>query len=235
MVERCRVTHNVWLQMAAELGIFGFIAFVYLVYRAFQACLKTSRLLGPVDGGLACRHASGNVTAIGDRTRPAVRGDTDTTFTPDERVIPETSTRAAMFAAMVGWFVCACSPRSPSTGRSITSRPGGGRSRSGDGPSQASRRSRSARSPARRASPHRGRSPVSIMADTRRILVDARTPVNYSMFAPVHRAMSADRRVRFSFMSSDEPSEAGRIFKDAGADAQSSAPRGPRSPASMPT
>jgi CDP-glycerol glycerophosphotransferase (TagB/SpsB family) len=54
------------------------------------------------------------------------------------------------------------------------------------------------------------------MSNVRRILVDARTPVHYTMFAPVHRAMAADPRVRFSFIASDEPREASRIFRDAG-------------------
>jgi hypothetical protein len=57
------------------------------------------------------------------------------------------------------------------------------------------------------------------MSGIRRILVDARTPVHYTMFAPVHRAMSADARVRFSFISSDEPGQAEGIFRDAGPDA----------------
>jgi hypothetical protein len=51
----------------------------------------------------------------------------------------------------------------------------------------------------------------------RRILVDARTPVHYAMFAPVHRAMEADDRVRFSFIASDDPGQAESIFRDAGA------------------
>jgi hypothetical protein len=51
---------------------------------------------------------------------------------------------------------------------------------------------------------------------TRRILFDARTPVHYTMFAPVHAAMAADERVRFYFVASEEPARAGRIFHDAG-------------------
>jgi len=54
----------------------------------------------------------------------------------------------------------------------------------------------------------------------RRILFDARTPVHYTMFAPVHRAMAADPRVRFCFIASTEPREAARIFRDAGAGAE---------------
>jgi CDP-glycerol glycerophosphotransferase (TagB/SpsB family) len=51
---------------------------------------------------------------------------------------------------------------------------------------------------------------------TRRILVDARTPVHYSMFAPVHTAMEDDERVRFYFCASEEPSKSAAIFHDAG-------------------
>jgi hypothetical protein len=54
----------------------------------------------------------------------------------------------------------------------------------------------------------------------RRILVDARTPVHYSMFAPVHAAMEADERVRFYFCASEEPSKSASIFRDAGPDAR---------------
>jgi len=50
----------------------------------------------------------------------------------------------------------------------------------------------------------------------RRILIDARTPVHYTMFAPVHAAMEDDDRVRFYFVASEEPSRADRIFRDAG-------------------
>src|SRR5438270_7781307 len=53
----------------------------------------------------------------------------------------------------------------------------------------------------------------------KRILVDARTPVHYSMFAPVHAAMIDDDRVRFSFVASEEPARARAIFNDAGRDA----------------
>src|SRR5262249_33076900 len=38
-------------------------------------------------------------------------------------------------------------------------------------------------------------------------------------FAPVHRAMAVDPRVRFSFIASNEPRQATRIFRDAGPDA----------------
>jgi CDP-glycerol glycerophosphotransferase (TagB/SpsB family) len=54
----------------------------------------------------------------------------------------------------------------------------------------------------------------------RRILVDARTPVHYTMFAPVHTAMQEDERVRFYFCASEEPSRAASIFHEAGQNAR---------------
>ena len=55
---------------------------------------------------------------------------------------------------------------------------------------------------------------------SRRILFDARTPVHYAMFAPVHAAMASDVRVQFSFVASEEPRRAAAIYRDAGSDAQ---------------
>jgi hypothetical protein len=60
---------------------------------------------------------------------------------------------------------------------------------------------------------------------SRRILVDARTPVHYTMLAPVHRAMAVDPRVQFSFVASDEPHRAHTIFRDAGPGARVIHPR----------
>ncbi|HET7617676.1 MAG TPA: CDP-glycerol glycerophosphotransferase family protein [Vicinamibacterales bacterium] len=49
----------------------------------------------------------------------------------------------------------------------------------------------------------------------RRILVDARTPVNFTMIAPVYRAMSRDDRVLFYFTASEEPSRLRAIYREA--------------------
>ncbi len=54
------------------------------------------------------------------------------------------------------------------------------------------------------------------MTDARRILVDARTPVNYAMFAPVHQALTRDARVDVSFVASEDPGKAAAIFAAAG-------------------
>ena len=49
----------------------------------------------------------------------------------------------------------------------------------------------------------------------RRILVDARTPVNYTMAAPIVRAMSADTRVEFFFTATEEPGRMAEIYHEA--------------------
>jgi CDP-glycerol glycerophosphotransferase (TagB/SpsB family) len=52
-------------------------------------------------------------------------------------------------------------------------------------------------------------------SDHRRILVDARTPVNYTIVAPIHRAMAADPRVSFYFTASEEPNRLRDIYREA--------------------
>ena len=49
----------------------------------------------------------------------------------------------------------------------------------------------------------------------RRILVDARTPVNFTMVAPVYRAMQADPRVEYYFTASEEPARISEIYHEA--------------------
>ena len=49
----------------------------------------------------------------------------------------------------------------------------------------------------------------------RQILVDARTPVNFTMVAPVVRAMQSDPRVTFMFTSSEEPRRLASIYHEA--------------------
>jgi len=58
---------------------------------------------------------------------------------------------------------------------------------------------------------------LSRRRDRRRILVDARTPVNYTMFAPVHRALERDPRVEVYFIASEEPARAREIYREAAA------------------
>ena len=56
---------------------------------------------------------------------------------------------------------------------------------------------------------------LSRRSDRRRILVDARTPVNFTMVAPVYRAMQADPRVEFYFTASEEPARITAIYHEA--------------------
>jgi len=49
----------------------------------------------------------------------------------------------------------------------------------------------------------------------RKILVDARTAVNFTMVAPVYREMSADSRVSFYFTASEEPDRMREIYREA--------------------
>jgi O-antigen ligase len=84
-IERWRVTHDVWLQVGAELGIFGLAAFTYLVIRAFSACFAVNRLL---------------------RQPRRKRAVTVLTLSDSERTMLSVNA-TGMLAAMVGWTVCA--------------------------------------------------------------------------------------------------------------------------------
>jgi len=92
--EKWRVTHNVMLQIAAEVGVFGLIAFAFLIARGFSAAWWTRR-------ALAWTH----------RRRPRRRAKTASDEPEDgleahERTFLETHA-SAMVACMTGWFVCA--------------------------------------------------------------------------------------------------------------------------------
>ena len=92
------------------------------------------------------------------------------------------------------------------------------RPRDADQPPRGGEGSRSGRADRHGAGEPADPGPRMSLRRRRRILVDARTPVHYAMFAPVHRAMEDDDRVRFSFIASDEPAQAASIFRDAGAE-----------------
>jgi hypothetical protein len=53
----------------------------------------------------------------------------------------------------------------------------------------------------------------------RRVLIDGRTAVNYTMVAPIHRALLGDERVEFYFIASEQPARAAAIYRAAGPDA----------------
>jgi hypothetical protein len=56
---------------------------------------------------------------------------------------------------------------------------------------------------------------ISRRSGRRRILVDSRTPVNFTMVAPVVRAMARDPRIEFWFTASEEPDRMAEIYGEA--------------------
>src|SRR5262245_44816405 len=52
--------------------------------------------------------------------------------------------------------------------------------------------------------------------DKRRVLIDARTPMNYAMIEAVRNAMRVDPRVFFYFTSSESPMRAAQTFLEFG-------------------
>ncbi|HZT75623.1 MAG TPA: O-antigen ligase family protein [Vicinamibacterales bacterium] len=79
--EKWRVTHDVWLQVASELGILGLFTFGFLVIRSYGAALMSLRLLR------------------GRRRAPPPP------LAPADRVILDQNAKG-MLAAVVGWTVC---------------------------------------------------------------------------------------------------------------------------------
>jgi len=90
--KRWRVTHNAYLQLGAEMGVFAVVIFVFLLGRGFAAALTTRKALA------WWYSARGR-----KRARPAQREDG---LTADERVFLETHA-SAMVACLGAWFVCA--------------------------------------------------------------------------------------------------------------------------------
>lgn len=58
----------------------------------------------------------------------------------------------------------------------------------------------------------------------RSVLVDSRTAMNYSIVAPIHRAMRSDPRITFFFTSSENPSRSAEIYREAGPAARTISP-----------
>jgi putative inorganic carbon (HCO3(-)) transporter len=86
-VERWRQAHNSLIQVAADLGIFGLIAFSYLIYRGIRTAFWMRRALGPQPARRTPSQAS-QVVTTGDRE-----------FLHDHAV--------AMGAALIGWLAAA--------------------------------------------------------------------------------------------------------------------------------
>jgi len=101
--------HNVWLQVAAELGIFGFAAFAFLVFRGFYSVFRSRRLLR------RARPTPRRRTAATDQPRAGERpiADAERIPVPAPPGLPQEAWArldahsAAMAASLAGWFVCA--------------------------------------------------------------------------------------------------------------------------------
>ena len=89
--EAWRESHNIVLQVAAELGIFGLFVFVFLLSRALYAPIQTRRLLQRF---APSRGAHGGWSSPSSRLSPA-----------EHEMLAMHA--AAMTAALAGWFVCA--------------------------------------------------------------------------------------------------------------------------------
>ena len=89
-------THNIWLQVASELGIFGLAVFTFLMARAFGAVWQTRRLLARVRAAAAAARRPSTSTRS---TPPA-----PVVSTEDAALLDAHS--AAMAASLVGFFVC---------------------------------------------------------------------------------------------------------------------------------
>lgn len=86
--ERWREAHNVLIQVAADLGVFGLAAFVFLIGRGLWVAFRARRLLGsPRDGGLPPERLGGT---LGEYDRQTLYVQS-----------------VAMTAGLVGWLVCA--------------------------------------------------------------------------------------------------------------------------------
>ena len=87
-------SHNVVLQVAAELGLVGLAVFFFLVGRAFQGVLQTRRLLRQARRAAAARRQGRAVQANAPQ------------ITAEEAEMLDAHS-AAMLASLCGWFVCA--------------------------------------------------------------------------------------------------------------------------------
>jgi O-antigen ligase len=87
-------SHNVVLQVAAELGIVGLSVFFFIVVRAFQSVFQTRRLVRRARRAASARRAG----------RPADPAAPD--ITSDEADLLDAHS-AAMLASLCGWIVCA--------------------------------------------------------------------------------------------------------------------------------
>lgn len=94
-VEAWHETHNIWLQVASELGIFGLAVFTFLMGRAFYGVWQTRRLLARV------RAAAAAAKRPSPRRKPIVAPE----ISQDDAQFLDAHS-AAMAASLAGFFVC---------------------------------------------------------------------------------------------------------------------------------
>ena len=99
-VEKWRVTHNVWLQVAAELGVFGLMIFGFMVTRAYTANFAALRMLR---GAPRPRAVHGPMTARA--AAPSVIRHQQYNLSDEDRRILDINAKG-MIAAIVGWTIC---------------------------------------------------------------------------------------------------------------------------------
>jgi O-antigen ligase len=90
-------SHNVILQVAAELGVIGLAVFLFLIARAFAGVIQTRRLLRRARPARAPWYLA-RTAAAAPPAEPAL---------PHEETTLLDAHSAAMAASLVGWFVCA--------------------------------------------------------------------------------------------------------------------------------
>jgi O-antigen ligase len=100
MIEKWRVTHNVWLQVAADLGVFGLMIFAFMVLRAYTSSFAALRMLRSAPKPRPVR--AGPPAASNP---PSVVRQAQYQVTAEERSILEINAKG-MIAAIVGWTIC---------------------------------------------------------------------------------------------------------------------------------
>jgi O-antigen ligase len=101
--ERWREAHDVWLQVASETGIFGVLAFGYLVVAAFRAALwSRKRIARFIRLG-----AEGVAPPKGRRRREPGPSSAPATVTESVDLGILHLQATALVPSLVGWFVCA--------------------------------------------------------------------------------------------------------------------------------
>jgi O-antigen ligase len=102
--ERWREAHDVWLQVASETGIFGVLAFGYLVFAAFRAATWSRRRVSAFIQSGAPPRAARTKRRPGPAA-PATEPPSMLSESTDLGILHLQAT--ALVPSLVGWFVCA--------------------------------------------------------------------------------------------------------------------------------